>query len=267
MNGVGSDGDMDSYDYKIYTKLMELDHPPRNALFLGGGALVAPKYFRARYPRCFITVVEADREIILLARNSIGINKISIIHKLGREYIDKFIQSMGLIDLIFLDVTMGAMYVPSGKKGRILFPTMLEAQELYLYTVESFRILHSALSPRGVLVINHIGSLTGKKAWIWRSSYQILCSLFGHVRMFPQHSGLPGKPQNILILSSRDIAMVSNRYALARSIQTSFFDDTSKKNLRSAFLDKWYTPKKIIRPVLTDNDVLSRHWNIVYKGR
>lgn len=266
MSGVGADDDMFTHDYKIYTKIIELNHIPRSALFFGGGALVAPRYFLSRYPNCSVSVVEADSEILRLARRYVDTVNISLIHKTARQYIDTQMKNLGLIDLIFLDITMGAMYYPSDN-GRVLFSTMLEAQELYVYTKDTFKKLHAALYTEGACIVNHIGTLSGKNAWMWQSSYQILQTLFPYVRIFPQYPSSPNTPQNVVIVCSKGISALSSKRAFAQLILSSSLDSDNKANLRLAFLDKWTTFKKIQHPIIEDRHILSKKWNIIYKTR
>lgn len=267
MSGVGAETDMDKYDYKIYNKLIELHRPPQKALFLGGGALIVPKYFHSRYPSCSIMVVEADRKILQLARGGMRSKNIHFFHQMGRKYIDEHTKNLRSLDLIFLDITMGAMHSPDPKNGRILFPSMLEAQELYLYTQESFQKLHSFLNKDGVFVVNHIGSLTGKTSWVWRSSYHILRKLFRYVRVFPQLPSLPKGRQNIVLVCSDQVSSLRNKKTLSHSILSSSLDTKNKKNLLRAFIEKWHSVKSVNRPnqILKDEFILSKRWSITYK--
>ncbi len=262
-SGAGADGDMQRRDYKIYTKIAELGKPPSKILHLGGGAFVCPDYFAATYPECRVRVVEADDVIIdVIQKNRHGFRtNMEVIRSFARDDINHW-RRKKFFDLIFIDITMGNMYWPDDARGSVLFPGMLSAQELSTYTKESFRKITMMLRADGHLVINHIGSITGKGAWLWQSSAAILRKHFAFVRVFPQHPEDAKRVQNIVVVAGGKDSVLRTRRSVSRAIENSRLEDTQKKNLTDAYVSHWYRAPRNIKKCLQDADIASMRWRI-----
>ncbi len=268
-SGAGADGDMQRRDYKIYTKIAELGAPPSRILHLGGGAFVCSDYFAATYPECLVRVVEADDVVIdVIRKHRHGFRKnMEVICRFARDDVNR-LRTTRHFDLIFVDITMGNLYWPDADSGSVLFPGMLSSQELSTYTTESFQKIATILRTDGYLVINHIGPITGKGAWLWRSTAAILRTYFAFVRVFPQHPEDAARVQNIVVVAGGRDSVLQSRRSVSRAIDNSRLEDTQKNNLTDAYVGHWYRAPYGTKHHLQDTDITSMRWRVTpYKPK
>jgi spermidine synthase len=176
---------------------MAISPRARRALFIGGGAGLAPRQFVRAYPRLSVTVVERDAQVLALARKHFGLEpsgRLEVVHADGRVVLQK--AEPGAWDVVVIDVHVGTG-IP-----------------LELTTPEFFCSVHQALSPSGVLCMNVLGSLEDLGRSSVRSISAQLRAVFGadHCRVYalpyPDEESpvAPEFPRNWLAFATRAVA-------------------------------------------------------------
>ncbi|MFQ5951222.1 MAG: spermidine synthase, partial [Candidatus Geothermarchaeales archaeon] len=125
------------FTYTRYFQLGFLFNPHiRDVLFVGGGGFSGPKNFLDTYQDVRVDVVEIDPDVIAVANEFFDVRedpRLTVINGDARRYLT---ESERTYDLIVLDA-YSKVYVP-----------------FHLMTVEFYRLLHSRLTPDGVVVSN-----------------------------------------------------------------------------------------------------------------
>jgi len=129
-------------------------------------------------------VVEVDPDVIDVAQRYFSVQpspRLAIINEDARIYLTR---TEKLYDLIVLDA-YAKTYVP-----------------FHLMTTEFMQILHSRLTPRGVVVSNLIGSLSGDTSDLVRAEYKTITFIIPNIAVFAT-SGFVGSVQNIMLVFAR----------------------------------------------------------------
>ena len=173
------------FAYTTYFHLGVLANPDmESVLFVGGGGFSGPKNFLSTYPSVSVDVVEVDPDVIDVAQRYFSVQpspRLAIINEDARIYLTR---TEKVYDLIVLDA-YAKTYVP-----------------FHLMTTEFMQILHSRLTPRGVVVSNLIGSLSGDTSDLVRAEYKTITLIIPNIAVFAT-SGFVGSVQNIMLVFAR----------------------------------------------------------------
>ncbi len=202
-----------------YTKFFHLAPafawPLQRVCFIGAGGGVGPREFLNAYPGVKIDLVDIDpvvlqvcQDLFFVPRNHPGLRMVEMdgrmfIRRQGEPY-----------DAIVLDAfTIG---------GRIPF---------HLTTREYFREIRDRLAPGGVLVMNVISGLEGKKGAMFRAVHRTMAEAFGdpdpagpaarHVHVFDVHKWIGcEQSRNVIFVAARGAVTIDAAVARAKELAT-----------------------------------------------
>ncbi|MCL2537754.1 MAG: fused MFS/spermidine synthase, partial [Coriobacteriia bacterium] len=175
-----------------------------DALMIGGGAFVYPRFFFQHYPHAHMDVVEIDGALVTEAEASFGFvqpDNMNIYLEDGRMFLNRAAGQglAGSYDVLILDAFNSANNVP-----------------FQLTTLESMQHAAQLLTDDGILVMNMIVSVGGEGSQFLASQYMTLRSVFPQVETYVVRAGdvEPGTPRNVSIIAKK-----SNAIDLRRSIE------------------------------------------------
>lgn len=165
------------FDYTSYLHLGVVAHPnPERVLFIGLGGGSAPKKFLNDYPSLKqIDVVELDPEVVKVAYDFFDLPndpKLRVSVEDGRLLLTKKAREIAAgrtapYDLVIIDAYSEST-IP-----------------YHLTTLEFLEATRKVLSPKGVVVSNIIGALSGTKSRLLYSMTRTFMSVFPQVYLFP----------------------------------------------------------------------------------
>jgi len=142
-----NDSDELVYDYLKFFHLADRFCPQvESILLIGGGAFSFPMDVVRNNPNTTIDVVELDPALEVLASRYFRREanpRVSIYNEDGRVFLN---QTEKKYDVILMDAFQGLNVIP-----------------FQLTTVEAVRLIHASLQEDGVVMVNMIGSITGKE--------------------------------------------------------------------------------------------------------
>jgi spermidine synthase len=154
--------------YTRFYRLVEYYRPQaRRMLVLGGGGYSFPKYALDHYPDLQIDVVELDPGITGLARSHFGLTdhpRLTIIEEDARTYLKKVANRY---DVILCDVFNSHYSIP-----------------FHLVTVEAIGLIHAALNPEGVVLVNLLASPEGVASRFYRALHATFQTRFASVETY-----------------------------------------------------------------------------------
>jgi spermidine synthase len=116
----------------------------------------------------------------------------------------------------------------------------------HLTTQEVLRKMHDLLTDKGVLMINLASSLEGKNSLFFQAEYKTLQAIFPQIYVFLTHpEGYLSKPQNIIIVASKDPDRLTKQVLLGRA-----------SDIQKELLDQLWEKEIVIDPntkILTDD--------------
>jgi spermidine synthase len=154
--------------YTRFYRLVEYYRPQaRRMLVLGGGGYSFPKYALDHYPDLQIDVVELDPGITGLARSHFSLTdhpRLTIIEEDARTYLKKVANRY---DVILCDVFNSHYSIP-----------------FHLVTVEAIQLMHAALNPEGVVLVNLLASPEGVASRFYRALHATFQTRFASVETY-----------------------------------------------------------------------------------
>ncbi|HYM60347.1 MAG TPA: fused MFS/spermidine synthase [Thermoanaerobaculia bacterium] len=176
-----------------YTQLLHIPMvfvpEARNVLFIGlGGGVVARQYLRD-YPNLRIDAAEIDPDVIKIAQQYFGFPRsdprVRLFAEDGRRFLEK---SDRIYDLIIID----AFYKDS--------------MPFHLVTKEFFALCRKKMAPGGLIAMNTIGTVSGRRSGLFTSIYQTAGEVFSEEYVFsPRLQWLPPETlrNSVLIIGMR----------------------------------------------------------------
>lgn len=192
------DGDDYVFNYNRYFNLAPALNPEfENTLMLGGAAYTYPTGFLAEFPHARIDVVEIDPKITEYAKKYFGLEespRIRIFHEDARVFLNK---NKTKYDIIFVDAFGDLHTIP-----------------FHIITQESIQKMKDSLNENGIVAINIISSLEGKREDMIRAAYNTFKSVFTEVYVYKVYENTPVTiAQNlILIASNKPLNLDANTY-------------------------------------------------------
>lgn len=221
--------------FSVYHQLYQLDNlfkpEIKKALTLGGGAYIAPRDFLRRYPQAQMTVVEIDPQVTQVAKDYFNLKadpRLKIIHGDGRIFLNN---NREKFDVIYGDAFASYFSLP-----------------FQLTTKEAMAEIYQALEPDGILVLNIIASLTGKKSLFFQAEYKTLQEYFPQVYVFPAYyydGQNTGEFQNLILIATKNPQRLTEKN-LAKSA------DANQKKLLEQLWEKKIKLNPAIK-ILTDD--------------
>lgn len=158
---------------------------PRDVLFVGAGACIAPKSFLHHEPSVRVDAVEIDPVVAEVAHAHFGVPRddprLRVLVGDGRRFMEESDRSY---DAVVLDAFSGTD-IPR-----------------HLLTVEALRLARERLTPDGIVVLNVIASVRGLREELLRSAYATAAEAFATVRVLPVLGAAREGPQNVLLFAS-----------------------------------------------------------------
>lgn len=175
--------------YFMYLDLaLKLAPRVNRTLLIGGGAFAYPRHQFSLYPNSTTDVVEIDPQLVQVSKRDFFLKddpRTKIITEDGRTYLDR---NTATYDVVILDAFKGKGSVP-----------------YQLATRESMQHVYHALSGKGILVMNLLGSYGGSDKRFIEAEYATLKSVFPRVEVYAAEA--PGDPQarqNLMIIAAKD---------------------------------------------------------------
>jgi predicted membrane-bound spermidine synthase len=154
--------------YTRFYRLVEYYRPQaRRMLVLGGGGFSFPKYALDHYPDLQIDVVELDPGITQLARSHFGLTdhpRLTIYEEDARTFLKKVATRY---DIILCDVFNSHYSIP-----------------FHLVTVEAVQLMHAALNPDGVVLVNLLASPEGVSSRFYKALRASFSTAFAAVEAY-----------------------------------------------------------------------------------
>jgi len=170
---------------KYYNLASHFNPDFKKTLILGGAGYSYPKYFLLKYPEATIDVVEIDPKVTELARKYFRLTeneRLNIYHEDGRIFLNK---TKNKYDIIFGDAFSSRNSLP-----------------YQLTTKEAVQRKYDILNDNGIVVLNIISAIDGKRGEFLRAEYATYKSIFPQVFIFPVTFLDNGeKPQNIILIA------------------------------------------------------------------
>ena len=185
-----------------YTKFYDLafHYKPdsKKILMLGGGGYCVPRHLLADASRDIsVDVVELDPGVTQAARDYFDLKddkRLKIFHEDARTFLNRafFDENSEQYDAIFMDTFTSPAIIP-----------------FQLTTAETAERLRKILKPDGVLIVNIIASVYGRKAGVFHGIYKAFSNSFTTMMIFPANA--PGTRyayalQNIILVAMGDTA-------------------------------------------------------------
>lgn len=163
--------------YTRFFKLHEHFRPgAERVLMLGGGAYSFPRYALDRDPKLFMDVVELDPGVTDVARRWFHLSDrpgLNILHEDGRMFLNRTARDEpGRYAVALVDVFSSDYSVP-----------------FHLAGVEATRLLHAALDEDGVVVMNILSAVDGRKGGLLRSILAAYTQVFARTELFQVFPG------------------------------------------------------------------------------
>jgi len=175
----------------IYTNMMHLplifNADIKTVLAIGGGGGTVPREYHDHYG-CDVHIVEIDPKVLKVARVYFKLqlgDRMRATVEDGRMFLKS---DRGKYDLILVDAFSGGGQIP-----------------FHLTTREFFAEVREHLQPDGVLAMNVISALTGRRGKMYRSILRTWQQAgFGQVYVFPRYENelLPAIPKNIILIAT-----------------------------------------------------------------
>ncbi len=141
-SGIFLDSGQTAFNYNYYYRLHRLTKPTvASALFIGGGAMTAPRLLQTDFPAAEVEVVEIEPILFDIAHKYFGVKPNPQLHEILTDGRRQLYNATHQYDLIYLDAFHG-WNVPS-----------------HLTTEEFLNLAKNKLTPNGALVANLIGNL------------------------------------------------------------------------------------------------------------
>lgn len=205
----------------------------KNGLIIGGCAYSYPKDFLLSYPEAKLDVVEIDPGMTKIARQYFHLKddpRLTIIHEDGRIYLNRNTKQY---DVIYIDAFNSYSSIP-----------------FHLTTVEAVQSIYNSLSPNGVVLLNTITALQGKKGKFLEAEYKTYKKVFPQVYIIPVHTAVnEDSLQNTMI-----VALKSEKVPKWTS------DD---KELNQYLSQHWQGNLENGLPVLTDDFAPVDHYKLM----
>jgi len=213
------------FDYTKFYRLFSYFVPnPTGVLMIGGCAYTYPRDFIKNYPDAKMDVVEIDPGMTAIARKYFGLNdekNLTIYHQDARIYLN---ENKKKYDVIFGDAFNSASEIP-----------------FQLTTKEAVAKEYNALNEGGVIMINIISAIEGKRGKFARAEYATYKTIFPQVFLFAVRNVNDGsKTQNIMLValkSEKDLRLES----------------PNNKEIEKLLSQVWKKPIAEDMPVLTDD--------------
>lgn len=180
------DSDELANEYAKYYHLAKFFNPGfKKSLMIGGGGYSFPKDYLDKYPEATIDVVEIDPKLTELSKKYFRLKedpRMSIFHEDGRVFLNR---TKEIYDVIFGDAFTSRYSLP-----------------YQLTTKEAVQKKYDILNDKGVVILNIISSIEGKKGEFLRAEYATYKSIFPQVYLFPSRNpGNGNEVQNILLVA------------------------------------------------------------------
>lgn len=211
-------------EYTKYYHLVKHFNPNfEKALMLGGAGYSYPKDYLLKYPESTIDVVEVDPMVTELAKKYFNLKespRLNIYHEDGRVYLNT---TQEKYDVIFGDAFASRYSLP-----------------YQLTTKEAVEKKYNILNNDGLVILNIISSLGGKRGQFLRAEYATYKSVFPQVYLFPVREPDNGSEvQNIILV------------ALKSKINPTF--NSNDLELNKYLQHLWKEEVDIDMPILTDD--------------
>src|SRR4030042_2984863 len=195
------------FDYtKFYRLVRHFKENLNKSLVIGGAAYSYPKDFLNEFPAAKLDVVEIDSGLTELAKKyfNLGNNpRLTIYHEDGRTFINS---TQNKYDAVFIDAFTSALSVP-----------------YQLTTKETASGIYDLLAGDGLVMVNLISSIEGKKGKFLRAEYATYKEVFPQVYLFPVENSKDGNlVQNIIIIalkSQTPVCLKSKDYELSNYLE------------------------------------------------
>lgn len=160
----------------------------RRMLLLGGGAYSFPRHLLATNPEATIDVVELDPGVTRLAEEHFGLvpdERLRIFHEDARTFLNR---NTHKYDAIFGDIFNAHYAVP-----------------FHVVTREAAQRVFDALSDDGVVIVNIITAISGKKGRFLRAVRATYADVFPTVALFPLGSPNDAEGmQNVMLVAKKN---------------------------------------------------------------
>lgn len=178
--------------YRAFGRLFDLRPDARQLLAIGGGGFAFPKLVAAEHPGVRTDVVEIDPAVVRIARRwfylddavalaRAGSGDLQVICDDGRRFLER---EPGPYDAVVLDAFVGETPVRS------------------LATVGALRLVHRALAPGGLLLMNVVSCADGTDVSFLRSVVATALVAFDHVKVVPATDDSHAVEDNYLLVAS-----------------------------------------------------------------
>lgn len=178
--------------YRAFGRLFDLRPDARQLLAIGGGGFAFPKLVAAEHPGVRTDVVEIDPAVVRIARRwfylddavalaRAGSGDLQVICDDGRRFLES---EPGPYDAVVLDAFVGETPVRS------------------LATVGALRLVHRALAPGGLLLMNVVSYADGTDVSFLRSVVATALVAFDHVKVVPATDDSHAVEDNYLLVAS-----------------------------------------------------------------
>lgn len=173
-------------EYSKYYHLAKHFNPGfEKSLLLGGAAYSFPKDYLKKYPDAKLDVVEIDPKLTELAKKHFRLEenpRMRIFHEDGRVFLNSTEEKY---DVIFGDAFQSLYSIP-----------------YQLTTKEAVQKEYDALNDDGIVILNTISSIEGKKGRFLRAEYETYKTIFPQVYLFPvRHPDDGEKIQNVILVA------------------------------------------------------------------
>jgi spermidine synthase len=182
------------FDYtKSYRLTNELGFPMKKALMIGGAAYTYPRDFLLKNPGSTMDVVEIDPKMTEVARKYFYLAddpRMNIVHEDARTFVKK---TSNKYDVVFLDAFMGVTPPP------------------HLTTKEFMGDLNNLLTDNGVLMINLISGVSGKKAGLYMAEANTIKTLFPYLDVYMVQNRTSSEDQNLLFVAYKGTRLTETK--------------------------------------------------------
>src|SRR5437773_5613190 len=190
------------FAYPNYFHLARIIRPQtRNVLLIGLGGGTTPHQFLSAYPDVTVDAVEIDDDVAKIAMKWFALppesNRFHVYVEDGRRFLTR---STKKYDLIIID----AFHVDS--------------MPFHLFTQQFFAVCHDHLNQDGLVAINIISAMEGKKSGITSSIYKTIGTVFPERYLFPIDFHLrkvPNSRRNIILIAGGGVALTQEELRAA----------------------------------------------------
>lgn len=210
-----------------YTKYYELARHfvpgMKGVLMLGGGGYSFPKYALHKFAQMCMDVVELDPQVTSLARRFFALGddaRLRIFHEDARTFLNR---SREKYDVILSDTFNSHYSIP-----------------FHLTTLETVKRLHDLLTEGGVVLVNILSSIEGKRGRFLRAEYWTFKAVFPQVYLFP-------------VAAPEDGARWQNVMLVALKSPSNPGDDTIDDDIAQMLAHRWTKSIPADVPILTDD--------------